>query len=226
MRVRIVPTALGILALLVVVAAGVYVVRNWIAPTVSAAAPITDNRNYNPGNQPGNTGGYNQSVQNPAPVAVAPVNNQPAQNQAPVNRTTGNTNTGTVSAASTDTGIVVDLLDGRSEEPRTTYALPTLGFAPYKDTGVGKTVRYSLDIPDGYTAILGGVQVDNLNKGVAKAVKGPVHIDTTIVDGYYTVVPNLEALGQFCARIQEARERGWLMTNAVPLPEWGANACR
>lgn len=125
--------------------------------------------------------------------------------------------------------IVIDTLalnDGRSYEARTTMAQPDLGYAPYEDTGIGKHKIWDIKVPEGYTAIAVGVKVNSSNLGNINAYKGPIenlHLD--IVDGARDVVPNDQALGNYCTRWKQHVDNGWLSRNLRPLSEWGNKPC-
>lgn len=124
------------------------------------------------------------------------------------------------------------LLDGRSYDPRTTAALPELGFPAYQDTGVlGPAKNFDMSVPDGYTALVFGVTVQDhgskitRDKGSITAYKGPVEVHVTVKDGAYKVVSNAQAASEYCARVYQHLAQSWLMSDLVPLAEWGANHC-
>lgn len=122
--------------------------------------------------------------------------------------------------------VIIDMLDdGRSLQPRSTNVLNALGFPPYQDTGVGKTANYSLNVPDGWTAILGGVVVNGSREGNLNAYKGPTTVQANITDGFYTVKMNEDAIGEFCARLSQHVTNGWAVRFVRPLSEWGNRPC-
>lgn len=142
------------------------------------------------------------------PVPIAPTATRPVgqPTSAPVPTTTGGT---------------IDLLDGRSMEPRTTAKLPGVDMdcPPYRDTGVGKSASYTCTIPEGWVMIVGGVKVDEFDKGALKAF-GPGRVTVNVVDGFYTIKNADQAPDEFCTRLTQARQNGWLATKGVPLAGW------
>lgn len=132
-------------------------------------------------------------------------------NTAGASSTTGGTNsTG---------GAINNLLDGRSYEARTTKVDSDLGFPPYEDTGIGQTKSWAFTVPNGYVLLAFGViVVDNKtgeshNRGFIKAY-GPGAAQFTITDGAYKVVPLALAEGEWCVRIKQHQDNGWLLTEA------------
>jgi hypothetical protein len=86
----------------------------------------------------------------------------------------------------------------------------------YRETGVGRTAAFAFTIPRCHVAIIGGATVDGVG-GVLRAIEGSgQQIEVTIVDGYYTIVPEAQGQAVWCQRLGEANSR----VNVQPLPQW------
>lgn len=121
------------------------------------------------------------------------------------------------------------LNDGRSFDSRTTPVNVQLGYPPYKDTGIAKSANYDFILPAGYSATIGGVTVRYGGKEYDKvaliALQGPVEVHTWIFEGFYQVLPNDQAQGDFCARAKWHKDTNKMWSFIQPLPSWGTTPC-
>jgi hypothetical protein len=87
----------------------------------------------------------------------------------------------------------------------------------YRDTGAGRTAAFQFTIPRCHVAIIGGATVNGVG-GVLRAIEGAgQQVAVTIVDGFYTIVPEAQGQAVWCQRLAEAKSR----VNVQPLPQWG-----
>ena len=94
----------------------------------------------------------------------------------------------------------------------------------YLETGIEKTQTWQIELLPGTVAIVGGYEVDNESGGVYKALSGGL-IETTVTDGFVSVVDKKWAREEFCFRVGEAERYGWAHAHLHPLPDWGPNPC-
>lgn len=86
----------------------------------------------------------------------------------------------------------------------------------YRETGVGRTASFAFNIPRCHVAIVGGEIVDGVG-GVLRAIEGTgQHVEVTIVDGFYTIVPESQGQAAWCQRLGAAKSK----VNVQPLPLW------
>lgn len=126
--------------------------------------------------------------------------------------------------------VMTNLLDGRSENPRTVMAkIPGTDCPVYQDTGKGNSASYDCPIPAGWTALAFGVNVLNdethegWDNGGFMAFVGPTTMRVTIVDGAYSTKPSGDrAYQDFCDRLKQHNEpeNGWLASNSLLPPNW------
>ncbi len=88
----------------------------------------------------------------------------------------------------------------------------------YRETGAGRTASFQFTIPRCHVAIIGGETVDGVS-GVLRAIEGAgQQVEVTIVDGFYTIVPDAQGQTVWCQRLAEAKPKA----NVQPLPQWKA----
>lgn len=111
---------------------------------------------------------------------------------------------------SSSSGGFVNLQDGRSESPRSALN--------YEDTGVGLSKTWALTVPKDHVILIFGVTLNDhtnkiaSNKGFGISY-GPGDLNFTVVDGMYKIVPRDQAAGEWCMRIKQHRDNGWLLTD-------------
>ena len=106
------------------------------------------------------------------------------------------------------------------------YNLPPQPYIPhpslYLETGIRQTKVWQIELLPNTVAIIGGYEVDGLSGGVYKVLNGPGLIETTVTDGFVSVVQAEWGKEEFCFRIKQAEQFGWAHAHLFPLPEWEA----
>jgi len=92
----------------------------------------------------------------------------------------------------------------------------------YKETGMGQTREWVIDIDKDKVLIVGGVCVDGICGGVYKAVDGPKKVTVNVTDGFVLVGHRSWARDEFCFRVDQAIEYGWAHEDVQPLSAWSA----
>ena len=82
------------------------------------------------------------------------------------------------------------------------------------------TRHWSIQLRDGSVAVIGGFTVDGVSGGVYKAVGPGGTVDTTVTDGFISIVENIWGNQEFCFRVQQAVQYGWAHNTVLPLPGW------
>lgn len=161
-------------------------------------------------------------------VATATATPVPAGNQPVATNTavpSGNSPSG---GAQTGPAVIDILSDGRTVfTARSTVVDPKLGFEPYKDTSVTGSARYDFTLPNGYSAVVGGVRVQPVGGNEyahLMAFQGPGRVNVDVTNGFYSVVASDRGEEEWCVRLAEARVKGWLSSLLKPLSGW--NRCR
>jgi hypothetical protein len=90
----------------------------------------------------------------------------------------------------------------------------------YRETGMGKTRDWSVQLEPGTVAIIGGVAVDGKSGGVYKAVQGPGKVSARVTDGFMLVIKDEWAQNEFCFRVGQAYQYDWARRHIEPLPGW------
>lgn len=93
----------------------------------------------------------------------------------------------------------------------------------YKETGIGGTQTWALEIDEDKVLIVGGWKVDDVSGGVYRAVSGPTAVTLKVTDGFVAIVKAEWAQTEFCFRVAQAREYGWAHQNIQPLEGWTCN---
>lgn len=86
----------------------------------------------------------------------------------------------------------------------------------YEDTAGPYQKTFILHVPEGWIGIVGGYRIDNLDKGVYRAL-GPGTHKTTITDGFALLIRLKDAKSEFQFRLDQARQNGWAYENI----DWG-----
>lgn len=99
---------------------------------------------------------------------------------------------------------------------------PQIGHpSAYVETGVNdRTMCWTVPIKEGFVAIIGGFNVDEVSNGVYRAIPGPDTATVEVTDGFALVIVEEVAREEFCFRVGQAIEYGWAHETIEPLSSW------
>ncbi|MFA7675833.1 MAG: hypothetical protein WCY28_00265, partial [Candidatus Shapirobacteria bacterium] len=114
----------------------------------------------------------------------------------------------------TDANTVRLFILNPTASPQTQIGHPSI----YVETHVsGNPIKYVFDIPQEYVGIVGGYNVDGVDKGVYKAF-GPGHYEIVVTDGFGLITNDNWAQAEFEFRIQQAIDYKWAHAHIIPGP--------
>jgi hypothetical protein len=96
----------------------------------------------------------------------------------------------------------------------------------YADSGIGRVADFDFTVPNGQTAVIGGVTIKEpvsgktYDKGLLLAFPAGTKVRLTVVDGFYRLTPESKTNTYFCDKIQEYVANSWLLRAVAPLAGW------
>lgn len=90
----------------------------------------------------------------------------------------------------------------------------------YIETGIPNTRCWVVTINDGFTAVVGGFNVNEKTNGVYTAILGPRTVTLTVENGFIAIPVNAVARDEFCFRLGQAVQYKWAHDNVYPLANW------
>ncbi len=167
------------------------------------------------GTQPGQSvtpGAGQQGTATAVPTATAPAGSLGATTSAP-----GTTGSSTGVTGTSSTGGNANVLYG---QPPQAY-VPHPSF--YDETGVSNRLfNWSIPVDADKVLIVGGYTVGGISKGVYKAFAGNQTVNVSVTDGFASVIKGEWGNQEWCFRIAQANQYGWLHQTEQPLTNWKA----